>query len=272
MIDSKQQDQSTASVDAPPHATINALGFMASAAGGVLYLVRPSGTAATNQMYAMPLDAHWTYAEALNQVLITPAFNTSDATRFYRLYINEAVAIGRDAFAISPEPFQTQFRTSGISDNTGTWTPINSLGDLSSITPGAQIQFRMLFQTIGNFGIPARIYGLALTYEDQQTDSRYRPVVSRSSIAPARFAYRQTLAFGSNIPNLRIRVYNASTGVLVLDDTVTSSAFGVWEYSPNGGGTWLPWDVAADAVGNLLRYTPSALPGGIRVRPLLTIA
>lgn len=272
LIDSKQQDQSTADAGAPPHPTINASGLMIWAEGGVLYLVRPGTSAPTNHMYAIPIEAHWTYAEGLNQVLITPAFNTSDATRFYRLYVNEARAIGTDLFMVSPEPYRVQYRTAGITDNTGTWTTITDVSDLSSITPAAQIQFRMVFRILGNFCLGARLYGIALTYEDQQTDSRYRPVVARSSVNPARFAYRQTLAFGSNIPNLRMRIYNLDGGALLLDDTVTASAFGVWEYSTDGGATWLPWSAAADLVGNVIRYSPTALPGGVRVRPLLTVA
>jgi len=71
---------------------------------------------------------------------------------------------------------------------------------------------------------------------------------------------------------MRLRLYNAATGFLVLDDTITASASGDFEYSTDGGSTWLAWNATADAVGNYIRYTADTLPNNITVRALLTQA
>ena len=70
---------------------------------------------------------------------------------------------------------------------------------------------------------------------------------------------------------MQIRLYNASTGFLVLDDTITLSSSGTWEYSTNGT-TWNSWSNSADAIGNYIRYTATTLPNNITVRALLTQA
>ena len=129
-----------------------------------------------------------------------------------------------------------------------------------------------IFKILGTTCIPSRIMGLSMTYEDNTTDSHYEPSVGNSSVTNRIFAYRQGTAWGSNIPDLRIRLYNAVTGVLVLDDTVLVSGFGTFEYSTDGGSNWLAWNATADVVSNYIRYTATSLPNGIRIRSLLTQA
>ena len=91
-----------------------------------------------------------------------------------------------------------------------------------------------------------------------------------SSAASRRFAWRQVAAWGTTIPNLRIRLYNASTGFLVLDDDTDTEASGTFEYSTDSGATWSPWDNTQDLVGNYIRYTATTLPNNITVRAIIT--
>jgi hypothetical protein len=163
------------------------------------------------------------------------------------------------------------YRTSGISTNTGAWIAMDDYGDLSGVS-GTEIQFMFSFKTIGETCVPARIMGLTLSYEDDNTDSHYTPSVGNSSIASNVFAYRQGLVWGSTIPNLRIRLYNALTGVAIIDDDINTSAFGTFQYSSNNGGSWNSWDSSADVVGYYIRYVATSLPSGVRVRALLTQA
>jgi hypothetical protein len=87
-----------------------------------------------------------------------------------------------------------------------------------------------------------------------------------------RLAFRQSTLWNTTIPNMRIRLYNAVTGALLVDDNVTSSASGSWEYSTNNGSSWSAWSNSADTVGNYIRYTANSLPASTRVRALLTQA
>lgn len=267
--DDKQQDQTLSDSGGVVHPAILASPFSIWSENGILYLVRTGTTAALNQLYTLPIGAHWFYALNNDELLITPKFDISDSSKLYNIYINQIPKLGTDTFSLPTEPYRIYYRTSGISDNTGTWNLIDDSGDLSGIS-GTNIQFAISFKILGTTCVPARIMGLSLIYEDLSTDGRYQPSVANSNISLNRFAYRQSLPWGTNIPNMRIRLYNAVTNDLILDDTILSSSFGTWEYSDDNGSNWNAWLDTEDVVGNYIRYTADSLPGGIRVKALLT--
>lgn len=238
---------------------------------GLLHMVRATALATTNQLYSLPLGAHWTFGSTTGNRVISPVFTTNNISYFGNLYVNILNYYGTTDFNIPPEPYRCYYRLTGISNNTGAWTLIPNDGDLSGVTPGTQIQFMFEFKVLGNFCIPARMLGFTCTYEDQNTDNRYLASVNKSSIVNRSFAYRQAGLFTGSIPNLRMRIYNADSGVLVLDDTVNLSAYGVWEYSTDSGVTWLPWSSSANVIGNYIRYTATYLPSSIKVRVALSV-
>lgn len=267
--DDKQQDQSTSDSGGVAHPVILASAFSVWSENGIMYLARIGTTAALNQLYTIPIGAHQTYAINNGEMLITPKFDISDSNKLYNVSPKAIKKLGTDTFSLPTEPFRMYYRTTGIDDNTGGWTQLNEYGDLSSISATA-IQFMFIFKILGTTCIPARIMGLTMTYEDNTTDSHYEPSVGNSSVTNRIFAYRQGTSWGSNIPDLRIRLYNAVTGVLVLDDSVLASAYGAFEYSTDGGSNWLAWNASADSVSNYIRYTATSLPNGVRIRALLT--
>ncbi len=269
--DDKQEDISTSDSGGVPHPSILASAMSVWSEGGILYLARVGTTSALNQLYTLPIGAHQTYAENNNEMLITPKFDISDSNKLYNLAVKAIRKLGTDTFSLPTEPFKVHYRTSGINDNTGNWTELDEYGDLSGVS-GSEIQFMFIFKILGTTCIPARIMGLTFTYEDNTTDSHYEPSVANSSVTSRIFGYRQGTIWSSAIPNMRIRIYNAETAVLVLDDDVLTSGYGTFEYSTNGGNSWLAWDSSQDAVGNYIRYTATSLPNGIRVRSLLTQA
>lgn len=268
LIDSKQQDQSTADANTQFHPSVNALGFTSTEVDGILYISRVTTGSANNQIYVIPIGAHRTYAGTTNQTLISPKFDISDSVKLYRVSVRSINELGTDKFSIPTEPFDVYYRTTGISDNSGGWTLIDKTGDLSAAS-GTEIQFQFRFRTIGNYCIPGRITGLSLTYEDSTTDSHYTPSVNYSSIASNIFAYRQNILWSSTIPTLRIRLYNASSGSLILDDYTNTNTYGTFQYSTDGV-TWNSWSTSADAVGNYIRYTATSLPGSVKIKALLT--
>jgi hypothetical protein len=251
------------------HPTINLSTFQGYEKSGLLYMIRVSTTLANNQLYTIPIGAHQSYAFQTNEFVITPKFNISSAVKLYELNINNIIRLGSDSFAMTPEPFRVFYRTSGINDNTGAWTQIDDGYNLSGVIAN-EIQFAFTFRILGVSCIPARLVSMSLIYEDTTTDSRYTPSVSFSSIVNRVFAYRQSGLFDGNIPLLRIRLYNAETGVLVIDDHTDVSSFGYFEYSENNGANWLPFDNTKNATGNHIRYIAASLPAGIKIRALLT--
>lgn len=267
--DDKQQDQSLSDSGGVTHPAILAATMTPWSEQGVMYLARIGTTAALNQLYTIPIGAHQRYAIANDQMLITPSFDISDSNKLYNILVNNLEKLGTDTFSLAAEPFKLYYRTSGISDNSGTWTLVDESGDLSGIS-GTEIQFGLIFKILGTTCIPARVLGLCLIYEDITNDSHYSPSVSNSNIVSRIFSYRQSVAWGSNIPPMRIRLYNAVTNALLIDDDSTSNAFGTFEYSSDNGVIWNAWLNTADVVGNYIRYTATSLPSGIRVKAIIT--
>jgi hypothetical protein len=104
-------------------------------------------------------------------------------------------------------------------------------------------------------------------------DFHYQPSLLQSSAASRIFDWQQIEKWDSNIPDLRIRLYDANTNVELLNDTVLLSDLGVWEYSDDGGSNWNVWDATQDLVGNYIRYSAQTWSySGVTVRVLLTEA
>lgn len=272
LVDSKQLDQSTADSDSVPHPNIQAGVINVWSEEGLTYISRAGTTSLTNHLYAVPLGADWAYADGtVKQRLVTPSLSTPNAEKYVRAYFNSAQYLGSDNLTIPTEPVRMYYRTSGISDDSGAWTLIDQSGDLTSVTGASAIQFALEFRTIGTFCLPNRVYNVCVVYEDNTTDSHYQPSVGQSSTSSKRFAWRFSTAFGGTVPTLRIRLYNAETGGLLLDDTTTDSADGTWEKSTNDGAAWGSYNTSDKANDTTyIRYTPTSLADDIKVRALLT--
>lgn len=272
--DNKQIDQSTADSGLAPFPTTQGGGFSVWVEGGIGYFTRAGTTTLLNHLYAIPIGAHWDTADGavsgVQNRLITPSIDTTGATKFYRLYVNSERIVGSESLGSTPEAYRVFFRTSGITDNSGSWTQVNDAGDLTGISPANAIQFMFEFKIAGMTTIPARIYGVSVTYEDNTTDSHYQPSVANSSTADKRFAWRFSTAFGGAVPTLYVRLYDAVSGsLLVTDDSDTPT--GTWQKSTDDGATWGLYDTT-DVANDItyIRYTPAALGDGVKVRALLT--
>ncbi len=269
-LDDKQQDQSIADPNAPIHFNTASQATSVWSENGVAHIVKHGATAALCQMYALPLGAHWFYAESTNQRVITPEILVPDCSSFRRMLTSVVDHLGSEEFRIPTASIFSFYRTSGITDNTGSWTQLPEDGDLSGLSPSSSIQFMFEFTTISLLCVPGRIMSLAVLYEDYSNDSHYQPSSGKTVETSKQFAWRFSTAFGSTVPTLRIRLYDAVAGGLILDDTTTASASGSWEKSTDGT-TWGAYNTTDK--GNettYIRYTPTTLPDNIKVRALLT--
>jgi hypothetical protein len=260
----KQLDQSTVSAETTPSLSTLVLPFAMSVWNGVAFMVRVSTAAASNQLYAVPVSAHWTSSGTNFKRVITPSIATTDAVKFYKFYVNHAEWLGGIELGVPCESYRAYYRTSGISNNLGSWTLINAIGDLSGITPSTEIQFMFEFKVIGQSCVPTRLYNAALSYEDNLTDSHYSAAVSKSDKTLNIFAWQQRVAWGSNIPTLKIIISNLTVPGVIITDTTAANAYGTFEYSTNGT-VWNAWSASADVVGNYIRYTATTLPSSIVV-------
>lgn len=235
---------------------------------GILFAIPNILTSGLNWLCVIPVGADAYYADNTNQKIITPKLATTNASRLYRAYIQTDQYVGDFNIGYTPEPIRVYYRTEGIDDNSGAWTELIS-GDLSGATPGDYIQFMIYIDVLGELCIPRKVFSICLTYEDSSQDSHYEPSLTLSSAQNRIFAWRQITPWGSNIPNLRLQLFNVANGFSVLDDNITDSASGTWEYSTDGT-NWLTWDDTQDTIGNYIRYTATTLPNNITVRALLT--
>lgn len=272
--DNKQTFQTTADSTLTPFPEAILAIFTVWSNQGILYLAGIGTTAITNFLYAVPIGADWEYAATSNQRCILPAADTSTANNLVRACMNVLqINGGRNGknLGMPSEPVRMYYRTTGITDNSGSWTLLDYTGDLSSVSPGTSIQFMLEWRVIGPICIPAKVFSVTLIYDDLSTDSHYQPSVGNSSTTNKQFAWRFATAFGSTVPRLKIRLYDAvSGGLLVTDDSVTLA--GTWAKSTDGGATWSGYDTS-DKINNTtyIRFTPLSLGDNIRVRALLTL-
>ncbi len=269
-LDDKQQDQSLADPNAPIHFNTASQVSSIWSENGIAHIVKHGATAALCQMYALPLSAHWFYTESTNQRVISPEIATPDCSSFKRMLTSVVDHLGSEEFRIPTASTFSFYRTSGITDNTGSWTQLPKDGDLSGLSPSTSIQFMFEFTTISLLCVPGRIMSLAVLYEDFSTDPHYQPSSGKTVEADKQFAWRFATAFGSAVPTLRVRLFDAVTGGLLLDDDSVTQA-GTWEKTVDGGSNWISYnDTDKGNEITYIRYTPATLPDNIKVRSLLT--
>ena len=224
-----------------------------------------AAAATAQQLLLLEVGAHGGY-------VITKEMITTNATAFYRVYTSEKRG-GSGSY--EKERYDIYYRTTGISDNSGLWTIINDEATLYNVTAAASIQFKIVFDILNWTCISPEITSLGLTWEDDITsDSHYQPSVGKSSVTSKEFAWRFATAFGvASIPDLRVRLYDAISGVMQCDDnTLTNPAAGSFQISTNDGANWSAW--THDDKGNeitYLRYTPASTANNIRIKAVLTL-
>jgi hypothetical protein len=269
--DSKVQHQSSSDATAYPYPSTDSTLMTTYADGGLCVLARHGTTAALNQIYLIPIAAHWGYQnKAPYNVYITPAIQTPGASKFWRLCVNEAQNIGGDTLGISPEGYKVYYRTSGITDNSGAWTLLPANFDMSGITAATSIQFKFEFKILSLTCVPARIFGLYLIYEVQDDiPSSLRWNMDDSSATDGTTGFIQSTSF-SVFPNvMQIDYYRSDTNADVLTQSSSSTTNGVFEYW--NGSAWTA-GLGTNTIGLRRRFRPTAgLPNGVAVYPKLTV-
>jgi hypothetical protein len=265
-----QLQGNTANVNAPRYPDTLGTGFFGAVENGVLHLCRPLNTI-QNNMYALPLGCDGLYTDFSKNALYSPKYTLTNAVAITGLYVNSQKEYGNPPFSIPPEPIFIHYRTTGIDDDSGVWKQYTTVDDLNAdiicegVLENLEIQFRISYQVAGNTCLPNRVYGFTLVYEDDRTDSHYVPSVAKSDLTNRTFAWQQVESWYGNIPELKIRLYNAANNKIVYYDTTSTNASGTWQYSTDGT-NWLTWDATADAVGNYIRYVADFIPSGIKLR------
>lgn len=236
--------------------------------GGVLYAIRVGTTAILNQVYCIPIGADWDTSPPQVLALCFRESPPPTQTDTFKLSSSAVSVLGGAALrtGMGPEPYRAC--TSGIVDNSGSWTPVGDSGDISGVAGATHIQFRIEFR-VSNTMIPARILGAGVTYEAVSTDSHFM-VSDKSDPAAKKFVWWFASAFGGTVPTLKVRIYDAVVKYLLVSSTLWYAA-GAGEITD--GTTWGAYNTVDRANDTTyLRYTPASIADGVVVQPVLSVA
>jgi hypothetical protein len=235
--------------------------------GGVSHVLRISGSS-TSTLYAIPIGTHWGYTKESNQIAISPVIPTPNNKKLIKMVMKTIENLGSDPYVTPLNDVRAYFRLEGFENNTGLWYALGYDGDLSGYSNCRKIQFKFEFQMLGNcWGIPGRLVGFAVVYDDIDIQQNHQPSVVFST--DKTFAWRLSATYSSTLPDLRVRLYNAETNEILSDDN-TSSPIGTFEKTTDGS-TWGSWD-NSDKTNETtyIRYTPLSLYDGVKIRATLT--
>ena len=123
---------------------------------------------------------------------------------------------------------------------------------------------------VGNcWGLPARLLGFTIIYDDLVIQGNHQPSVSFTTNKS--FAWRFSATYSSTLPDLRVRLYDTTNNKLLLDDN-TSTPEGTFEKTTDGGTNWTSWDnLDKTNETTYIRYIPSGLSDGLKIRAVLTL-
>lgn len=235
-----------------------------------LFCCKQGTTVSTNHIYVMAFGADTIYADASSGYLISPEIITTNAHKYYRVFANSINVLGSGTLRKPTEGYDLYVRTTDIAtDATTGWNLVDETNSIASYSGAGSIQFKIQFRTIGESCLPSRILGINLSYEDNTTDSHYSLSVEKSSTSSKIFAWYFDNAFGGTVPTLRINLYDANTGGLLLTDTTTAAANGTWEKTTDGT-SWSAYNTT-DRANNTtwIRYTPTSLSDNVKVEAYL---
>lgn len=191
--------------------------------------------------------------------IVTPVLNSPSAV--YKFITTT------DALYEFTGSLRVQYRTSGFGSISGGWIDIPFAEDLSAIAAGSQVQFKILFDTLGlDTSIPAQLAEFFLGFEtlSEISDNWEFSDDWSDNTSPSRAAFRLKQAYPTSVPTLYFRAYDLTDALLINNNSVTNAIN--FEYSTDNGTTWIPLGTIPNTVGTLVRYTWTT-PPGVEYRP-----
>lgn len=214
------------------------------------------GTAGQQGNYICDLRSHelFDYSHIITKVLDTPSAVYKFLTTVDELYDYTG-------------SLKIQYRLSGFGSISGGWTDIDFAQDITAFATGAEVQFKILFDTLGlDTSIHAQLREFYLGYETLSEISEHWEFSDEWSDnnTPSRVAFRLKKAYATSIPTLYFRAYDLSDALLINNNSSAHAAN--FEYSTDDGTIWSPLGTIANTVGTLVRYTFTT-PPGVKIRP-----
>ena len=159
-----------------------------------------------NAIYPDIYCADYTLAEKYKCFAITPIIPCPDNISFDKLHVEYDDYIGDLEQGLATDHYKVYARTSGMFDDSGSWTLLKDNKDLSYFSASDKIQFKIMFKTIGGSGIYARIHSLSVIYnKDSSLDFKFD---AKSTLDSSNTIYlNQSTSLSKSLP-LTIDIYN----------------------------------------------------------------
>lgn len=220
------------------------------------YLFISGSSIGQRGIYTLPVrsDASYDYSYIVTKVLNTPHSIYKFITTLDQLYDYTG-------------SLSIYYRNSGFGSISGGWTAIPFAEDLSGYSTGDQVQFKILFSTLGlDTSIHAQLHEFVLGYlsNNEMSDNWEFNYDDTSTGSPSRVSFRLKTAYSSSVPALYFRAYDLSNTLVANHNTTSNASF--FQYSTDGGTNWSALGTIPNTVGTLIRYTFSS-PPGVEVRP-----
>lgn len=154
------------------------------------------------------------------------------------------------------------YRTSGFGSISGGWVEIPFAEDLSAYSGGDQIQFKIMWDTLGlDTSIHAQLSEFIFAYESVNENSEHWEVSKdlSSTGGTHKVVWYLSKAYPSTVPTLYARAYQQGTTTSVGSNN-TSANPSSFRYSTNGGTSWNALGTIPNTVGTLVEWTISPSP------------
>jgi hypothetical protein len=164
---------------------------------------------------------------------------------------------------------KVDYRLSGFGSISGGWIELDPDQELS-IVAGTQVQFKLSFKThTFDRTSHVQISDLLIGYDavEELSDNWEYSYDDSSAGSPTRIGFRLKQAYATSIPStLKFQASDLS-GTILVSNTITANPTN-FQYSTDGGTTWLALGTIPNTVGTLVRYTFTS-PPGTDIRPSL---
>jgi len=164
---------------------------------------------------------------------------------------------------------KVDYRLSGFGSISGGWIELDPDQELA-IVAGTQVQFKLSFKThTFDRTSHVQISNLFVGYDalEELSDNWEYSYDDSSAGSPTRIGFRLKQTYATSIPStLKFQAADLS-GLILVSQTITSNPTN-FQYSTNGGTTWLSLGTIPNTVGTLVRYTFTS-PPGTDIRPSL---
>ena len=220
---------------------------------GWYYLMREYGDYYRNTIFITPISGHWLYADQTKNFVILPKIKIDKMNLLKKINIRSINFYGNTRYGIPAEPLRYYIRTSGIDDDSGAWTYVDSHGDISNIINSGEIQIKIETHMFAMCGLTKKIYGYSLEYDEP-------------SLLPFGMAWnyedtdQTTGAVGfiqnkliNTMPSLKISYYRKSDQKLIFTQNTSNSSNGYFQYYDNN---WIT-GYGPDQIGLRRRFIPA---------------